>query len=1308
MNKVAPEPAPAGTTTVEDDNNQDNNMRPSLADVDALPDIKTEDEDEDPKAKEKREKEELKAKMAEFGKPIGMRKMCSFASSYELMWYAFGWLGAIAHGFGAPALCIIFGDMIDSMDSSKQAGGLNMDKIEDLALQFALIGIGVIITSTFQGLGFGWFAEVQANKIRPLYFQAALHRDVGWFDTHDIGSFPAEMSQDIEDLQAGLGAMVGITIMSFSQLIFGYLLGFIKGWLLAIVIFVTTPFMAVGAAIMMSAMMDIQMETQGAYQQAAKVVEEVLFAIRTVVAFGGEHRELARFSVQVDKAKKGGIMNRVKVGAGMGYTWGFLFLSYAIAFFAGMMMRYHGIKDPVSGEVYGIGRILSVFFAVLTGGFSLGQMPTGLQHFSTAKVSGARIFWVIETVSEIQRIEDNRKDVGPIEDIVLKDVHFNYPARPEQKILVGLNLTIRKGQKIAVVGESGSGKSTVMALIERFYDPSSGAVLINGTDLREFSVKKFRRQIGYVGQEPVLFATTMRNNIMQGCPTASEDEFQAAVKNAEMREFVDKLPDQFETFVGSGGSQFSGGQKQRIAIARALLKNPSLLYLDEATSALDSNSEKMIQGTIDYIGSNSNLGMTIVSIAHRLSTIRNSDVIYVLQMGQVAEFGSHNELLEKTDGLYKALAAAQEMAGESDDKEKEKERQQKDSKKEKEMDAKRQSSSNKLGKATSNQFEIDEEKELEKKIAKEYKVPFRRILDLCRAQWVWFFPGILSGAVNGCMFPLLGSVVLVDAMFAFMSPDKDHMRREVLKGCAWFCAGAVLLFFVNIGQFGSFGVIGESLTRNVRVNLLQSVMRQEIGYHDDSEHTPSILAKAFQTYANRMANLLNQTGDKINALGSVLCGAAIAFAFCWEMASGIVLCVPFLVAAQAVAFAATMGGSKEANSSLNKAQQILSDAVTNARTVQACGSEFELKEMYETIVRGVGKGIFQKNLIGGVAFGVGDSMQYFVMGFGFWFLGFLIEKDRTDFTKGMKAFLGLLFGAMGAGMAASMLTDGAKAKVAAQGMFALLDRTPQINGLEPEGETPESNFEVGFIEMKEVSFFYPFRPDVQVLKSLSFAVEAGTSVGLVGPSGGGKSTVMAMIQRFYDPQGGEVLLGAGVKKNLRSLNIRWWRSKIGFVGQEPILFEGTVMHNVRYGIAPDAKIEDSRLAECKRMANLHFLDKANGWDTQVGPKGNRLSGGQKQRVAICRALIRDPPIMLLDEATSALDSQSEQIVSRALEAARANRTSFAIAHRLSTIQDCDTIMVVGEGRILERGAHQELMELQGVYHKLQAQGGKKR
>jgi len=348
-------------------------------------------------------------------------------------------------------------------------------------------------------------------------------------------------------------------------------------------------------------------------------------------------------------------------------------------------------------------------------------------------------------------------------------------------------------------------------------------------------------------------------------------------------------------------------------------------------------------------------------------------------------------------------------------------------------------------------------------------------------------------------------------------------------------------------------------------------------------------------------------------------------------------------------------------------------------------------------------GLWKRNILAGMGFGVANGIMFYIMAAGFYIAAILIREEVANFKDVMMAFMGIFFAGMGAGQAAVMIGDASKATVACHDMFKLMDRVSAIDGLEPKGDAPKE-LQAGKIEFQDVKFFYPFRPEVQVLKGITFSISAGQSVGLVGPSGGGKSTVMSLIQRFYDPQEGKVFIGAD-RVPLSSVDIRWWRRQIGFVGQEPILFNTTVRANIMYGLAEGESVTEEYVKKCEQMSNLAFLYKNDnkGLETAVGPRGSRLSGGQKQRVAICRALIRNPPVMLLDEATSALDTQSEAIVQKALEAARAGRTSFAIAHRLSTIQGCDIILVNADGRVVESGRHEELMTLKGVYYKLQMQ-----
>jgi ATP-binding cassette, subfamily B (MDR/TAP), member 1 len=212
--------------------------------------------------------------------------------------------------------------------------------------------------------------------------------------------------------------------------------------------------------------------------------------------------------------------------------------------------------------------------------------------------------------------------------VSLKDVHFAYPARPDVKVFSGINLNVEAGQTVALVGASGSGKSTVIQLLQRFYDPAAGTVTVDGHDVRDLQLEWLRSQIGLVSQEPTLFATSIRENIAMGRPSASDKEIEAAAQAANAARFIDKLPYRMNTQVGERGVQLSGGQKQRVAIARALLKNPRILLLDEATSALDNVSERLVQAALERLAE----GRTTVVVAHRLSTIRNADKIAVVQV----------------------------------------------------------------------------------------------------------------------------------------------------------------------------------------------------------------------------------------------------------------------------------------------------------------------------------------------------------------------------------------------------------------------------------------------------------------------------------------------------------------------------------------------------------------------------------------------------------------------------------------------------------------------------------------------------
>lgn len=296
--------------------------------------------------------------------------------------------------------------------------------------------------------------------------------------------------------------------------------------------------------------------------------------------------------------------------------------------------------------------------AILMAAFGLGQNASFAPDTAEGKVAAVRLFSIIDRKSPIDPMSEEGEQPQECRgDIELNDVHFAYPARSEVPIFKGYNLTVKAGQTVALVGASGGGKSTVVSLLERFYDPASGSVMIDNRDIKTLNVRWLREQIGLVGQEPTLFDMSIRENIRWGKIDATDEQIVEACQMANAMSFIEGFPQGLDTQVGGKGTQLSGGQKQRIAIARAIIKNPKILLLDEATSALDSESEHIVQEALDGLQDN----RTTIVIAHRLSTIRNADKIAVIYDGVIVEQGTFEELMSIEDGHFSRLARRQEQ-----------------------------------------------------------------------------------------------------------------------------------------------------------------------------------------------------------------------------------------------------------------------------------------------------------------------------------------------------------------------------------------------------------------------------------------------------------------------------------------------------------------------------------------------------------------------------------------------------------------------------------------------------------------------
>uniref|UniRef100_A0ACB8FV11 Multidrug resistance protein 1 n=1 Tax=Sphaerodactylus townsendi TaxID=933632 RepID=A0ACB8FV11_9SAUR len=567
-------------------------------------------------------KENAKSKK-EKKKMVAFVELFSFADGKDVLLILVGIITAAAVGIGQPCMIIVFGQITNSFvetGQNKSTGGNNSTidlegQMTTYAYYYVGLGFGVLILSTIQVWTFLMTAARQTARIRDKFFFAVLHQEMAWFDTMQIGTLNTRLTDDINTIQDGLGDKISLIVQFSATFVAGIIIGFSYGWKLTLVILAMSPVLVVAGAVWSYLLSHLTTKELTAYAKAGAVAEEILSAIRTVTAFNGQKKALARYDANLEEARIVGIKKTVTTNASLGITQFLIFACYALAFWYGTKLTdeepnnydignvlINVVKDRQEDAfaVILLVDFLEVFFSVLIGVFSIGQAAPHLESLANARGAAYEVYKIINKFRPL-----DSSSIGGFKpdklrgEIEFRNVHFSYPSRPDSQILKGLNLKIQPGKTIAFVGSSGCGKSTTIQLLQRFYDPNEGEIYIDGCDIRVLNIKWMRENIGIVSQEPILFATTIAGNIRYGRENVTDAEIEQASKEANAYDFISKLPDKFNTMVGERGAQLSGGQKQRIAIARALVRNPKILLLDEATSALDTQSESIVQAALD-------------------------------------------------------------------------------------------------------------------------------------------------------------------------------------------------------------------------------------------------------------------------------------------------------------------------------------------------------------------------------------------------------------------------------------------------------------------------------------------------------------------------------------------------------------------------------------------------------------------------------------------------------------------------------------------------------------------------------------
>nr|CAD7429698.1 unnamed protein product [Timema monikensis] len=593
----------------------------------------------------------------EMGQTITTTPMFRFSNTNERILLFIGTLAGMGMGLATPANMLLFGDLTGAMidfgseivNSMRQSQSVyseafnSTENITDInavflsAIKTFAIGNAAIGAATFI---FGYISIAIFNYVVQKQLANVL---VVLSSTAEDEEIEVRISVgDLNKLEDGIGEKVVMFANYITAFFASLILAFVKGWELTLICLTSLPVTMFAMGLISWCTSRLAKKELDAYGKAGTIADEVLSSMRTVVAFGGEDKEVERYKSNLVFAKNINIKRGFYNGLGFGLLWFFIYASYALAFWYGVGLVLDERNLPADEQIYTAAVMVTVFFSVMMASMNLGIASPYIEAFGIAKGAGAKVFSVINRVSPINSTsEDGIKPTSIKGSITFNNVHFQYPSRVDVKVLQGLNLTINPGETVALVGSSGCGKSTCVQLIQRFYDPIQGSVSLDGVNIKDLNVAWLRSHIGVVGQEPILFQTTIAENIRFGNEQASIDDIVQAAKKANAHDFIAKLPQGYDTLVGERGAQLSGGQKQRIAIARALVRNPHILLLDEATSALDTSSESKVQAALDKAST----GRTTIIVAHRLSTIRQADKIVALSDGQVAEQGTHEQLM---------------------------------------------------------------------------------------------------------------------------------------------------------------------------------------------------------------------------------------------------------------------------------------------------------------------------------------------------------------------------------------------------------------------------------------------------------------------------------------------------------------------------------------------------------------------------------------------------------------------------------------------------------------------------------------
>lgn len=1084
--------------------------------------------------------------------------------------------------------------------------------------------------------------------------------------------------------------------------------------LLSLVILALVPAFAILSVRFRDTVFASTFSDQRAAAAVAGVVEEAVSGIRIVKAFAQEERETSLF---VERARHL-FQSRLRTSR--------LTASYSATIQALPTLGQLGVFAwggwlVLSGNS-SLGVVLAFFSYLVQLLAPIRLLSNILSGSQQARVGAERLLGLLQLRPRIAEAPNGRRSLEPCRgSLTLSGVHFAYPGEAAP-VIRGVSFEVASGERLGIVGASGSGKTTLVQLLARFYDPQSGAIRLDGVDLRELSLAFLRKHVAIVSEETFLFATSIRENIAFGRPDATMEEVERAARAACAHDFIMQLPGGYESRVGEAGSTLSGGQRQRIGLARMFLHDPKVLILDDATSAIDASTEEAIFESLQAMMTE----RTVIVIAHRPSTLRLVSRCLVLGDGRIVADGSPAELA-RTSVHYQRLLLGPDL--------------QNDLPKEVQKDVLEVAVSERCDPLAWPEDGIDEEN----------RAPsLRTEVDLLASRGMHGGGGGARdfGAHRAAFFQetpeLLARIEALPPLQGEPPSDIGELRpspsgfrlRDLLRPFTWSlfgCLGLVLVdscttllapYVIGRGMDQAIpsrdgralaiavGILAlihgtswlnsrylqfwtakttERLLFTLRVRTFSHLQRLSLDYFD-RELGGRIMAR-MTTDVEAFAQLFQQ-GMLTAVVSLFTCGGVLALMLSldWSLsACAFAVLLPLFVGTWLFR-RSSQQAYLDARERIGRLYGNLQESIAGIQVTQTFAREAESLDHFRKLSD---------------AYRLARQRSMHVMSIYFPYLQLLAVTGKV-ITLAVGARY-VTEGRVSAGILLAFLLymdqffaplqqlSGVFDQwIQARVSFRRLQELLQTHSSTPEPEAPiEPGVLEGKVRFEAVRFSYgPQNPEA--LRGVDLEIQPGEQVSLVGTTGAGKSTFVKLAARFYDPSAGSVSVD-GIP--LPQLALQGFRRQIGYVPQEAFLFSGTVRSNIAYG-KPDAT--DLEVERAARAAGAHeFICRlSRGYLTPVSARGRTLSAGQRQLICLARVALIDPRILILDEATAKLDLETEAHVKQAVKRVAHGRTTLIIAHRLQTARHADRILVLDDGRIVESGSHERLLAVPGRYQRL--------